>query len=133
MCSLFFFFLSFFFLVFFFWSLAANELLKAVQTIPPQNTHCPFLKKKKKERKKNIYFIISFGVWRKISLKSLLFFPSYFFRLLLLPTPPISDSVCVCVSVVKITQTKKMQVVVVFFSVFRPAEIQGGRTLVSNN
>ena len=131
MCSLFFFFLSFFFLVFFFWSLAANELLKAVQTIPPQNTHCPFLKKKKKEKHLFYYFFrcVEKDKFEKSPLFSFLFFP---------PSPPTNSSyfglcVCVCVSVVKITQTKKMQVVVVFFSVFRPAEIQGGRTLVSNN
>lgn len=101
--------------MFFFWSLAANELLKAVQTIPPQNTHCPFLKKKTKKKEKHLFYYFfrcaEKDKFEKVSSFFLLIFSAFSsYQLLLFRTL----CVCVCVSVVKITQTKKMQVVVVF-------------------
>ena len=84
--------------MFLFWSLAANELLKAVQTIPPQNTHCLFLKKKKKKKKKEkhlfYYFFRCAGKdkFEKSPLFSFLFFSAFSsYQLLLFRT------LCVCV------------------------------------
>jgi hypothetical protein len=89
----------------FFWG-AANELLKAVQTIRPKiHTHCSFGKGKKKTLIL-LFFLVCGEEFKKVL--SFSAFSSY--QLLLFRT------LCVCVSVVKITQTKKMQVVVVVFS-----------------
>jgi hypothetical protein len=97
----------------------SSELLKAVQTIPPQNTHTLLFWK---ERKKKTLILLFFLVCGEEFKKVLSFSAFSFYQLLLFLT------LCVCVCCENYKNKEDASCSCCFFFGWR-AEIQGGRTL----